>query len=282
MLNYQRIQNTSLESPPNQWLLFLHGILGTGNNWRGFARQIVERHPHIGACLVDLRLHGLSQQLPPPHTLEACARDLFAVCEQLPGSLVGISGHSFGGKVALLFASMWTQSQSSTLPLVWILDSTPSDRPDASGSEMVQRVLEHLYSLTFPMVSKQEFVERTQESGFDRGIAQWLAMNLVAREDGYHLRLDLPGIEALLLDYLHQNLWSLVGTLATPCLHFVIGERSSVWSSEDKAYLKEQQSKLDYLQSSILPDSGHWVHMDNPKALLALFFEDMNTLTSNG
>ena len=48
------------ERPPQKWLLFLHGILGSGANWRSFARKILEPRPHWGALLVDLRMHGQS------------------------------------------------------------------------------------------------------------------------------------------------------------------------------------------------------------------------------
>src|SRR5436305_214981 len=64
-------------SAPARWMLFLHGILGSGANWRTFAKQIVAERPSWGAVLVDLRLHGESQQgFGPPHTIAAAARDV--------------------------------------------------------------------------------------------------------------------------------------------------------------------------------------------------------------
>ena len=32
---------TAKDTTPTKWLVFLHGILGSGANWRTFARQIV-------------------------------------------------------------------------------------------------------------------------------------------------------------------------------------------------------------------------------------------------
>jgi len=61
---------------PAQWMLVLHGILGSGGNWRSFARRVAEACPSWGFVLVDLRMHGLSQGAPPPHTVESAARDL--------------------------------------------------------------------------------------------------------------------------------------------------------------------------------------------------------------
>ncbi len=51
----------SLDAEPDRWLGFLHGILGSGANWRTFAKQIVTAKPEWGALLVDLRLHGESR-----------------------------------------------------------------------------------------------------------------------------------------------------------------------------------------------------------------------------
>ena len=39
---------------PDRWMLFLHGILGSGANWRTVARKIVAARPQWGAVLVDL------------------------------------------------------------------------------------------------------------------------------------------------------------------------------------------------------------------------------------
>ena len=63
-------------SAPTQWLLVLHGILGSGVNWRTFAKRLVTARPEWGAVLVDLRMHGESQGAPPPHTLASAAVDV--------------------------------------------------------------------------------------------------------------------------------------------------------------------------------------------------------------
>ena len=87
---------------PERWILFLHGILGSGANWRTFAKNLVAEKPGWGAVLVDLRLHGESREgFPPPHTLGAAAADVIALEKGIPGPIGAIVAHSFGGKVAL-------------------------------------------------------------------------------------------------------------------------------------------------------------------------------------
>src|SRR5689334_4335188 len=83
---------------PERWMLFLHGALGSGSNWRSFARRLVEDLPQWGAVLVDLRMHGASQDLKPPHTLRAAAADLALLETALDRPVRGVLGHSLGGK----------------------------------------------------------------------------------------------------------------------------------------------------------------------------------------
>jgi esterase len=52
---------------------------------------------------VDLRLHGGSTGFEPPHTLGAAADDVDRLVEHLDFHAAAVMGHSFGGKVALLY-----------------------------------------------------------------------------------------------------------------------------------------------------------------------------------
>ena len=89
------------DAPATRQVVFLHGIFGSGANWRTFARRLVAERPGWGAVLVDLRMHGTSKDHAPPHTVAACADDLIALEAHLPGRIAAMIGHSFGGKVTL-------------------------------------------------------------------------------------------------------------------------------------------------------------------------------------
>src|SRR5688572_18839444 len=122
---------------PQRWLFFLHGILGSGTNWRSFAQRLVDQHPIWGAVLVDLRMHGASQGAPPPHSIEAAAEDLTHLEAVLPGPARGVLGHSFGGKVALAYLSR----RGEALSHAFILDSMPGTRDGTFGSDLTVKVL---------------------------------------------------------------------------------------------------------------------------------------------
>jgi pimeloyl-ACP methyl ester carboxylesterase len=62
-----------------QSIVFLHGILGRGNNLRSIARRFVDSQPDWTAWLVDLRGHGQSPKGTAGASLEAAARDVVSL-----------------------------------------------------------------------------------------------------------------------------------------------------------------------------------------------------------
>lgn len=257
-------------------MLFLHGIFGTGGNWRSFARKLCAARPRWGAVLVDLRKHGGSQgsELAPPHTLAACAGDLEELERALPGPVRGVLGHSFGGKVALAYVR--ARGTRPGLPHAFIVDSAPGARPGGRGSEDVLRLADALDAAAqaeYP--SREAFVERLRGAGFSRELAGWQAMNLQAAVGGgghFVFPLDLEALRELLADYFRQDLWPVVE--APPpgtTIHLLRGARSNVLSPEDQ----ERARRLAALPGArvryhVIADAGHFVHVDQPQRLLDL------------
>ncbi len=253
---------------PSRWMLLLHGILGSGANWRTFAKQVVAARPGWGAVLVDLRLHGASQDFPPPHTLAACAADLRALEAEI-GPVGGVLGHSFGGKVALEYLR-----ERRDLEVAWVIDSTPSARPDARGSDATIRIVRLLETLPARFARREDFLAYVTGQGVDRPTAMWLAMSVKAAKDGagYEWRADMGGIKALLDDYFATDEWAMVESRAgRVAVHLVAGGDSSVLDSGDRA--RAQRAALvapHRVFFHIVPGAGHWVHVDAPAALLDL------------
>lgn len=257
---------------PLHFMLFLHGILGSGANWRGFARRLVTGAPEWGAILVDLRMHGASQSFPPPHTVEAAACDLAELEDALALPVRGVLGHSFGGKVAMEYASGRTEQ----LTHAFFLDSNPGPRPTARGSETTTAVLAMLETLPREFRDRAEFVDGVVTRGFDRGLADWLGQNLERRGDILRSRLDLAAIRALLDDYFMRDLWRLVES-PTGRAHVavVVGGKSSVFDAEDLVRLEravsvESAGGQGRVSAHVLPTAGHWLHVDDPEGLLRI------------
>lgn len=251
MLHTQTVAGES----PKRALLFLHGILGRGQNWRTIAQRFVEDRPDYSAILVDLRAHGESLT-ETPDTLAACAADLEALELSVP--VEAVLGHSFGGKVALAY------SAAQSVP-AFIVDSTPSARPDRRGSESVLAVLKALRALPPSFDDRRAFVRTlNEEHSIPRPTAAWLAMNLDKDDDRMVFGLDLDRIDALLADYFERDLWDAVSANTT----FLLGGKSDVVSSEDAKRAEEAGARVITFE-----DAAHWVHIDAPDELTSALVE---------
>jgi pimeloyl-ACP methyl ester carboxylesterase len=256
---------TAPGATPSRWLLFLHGIFGTGGNWRTFARRLVTARPDWGAALVDLRMHGASQDFDRPHTLDAAADDLVALDAHIPGRVDAVLGHSFGGKVALAYVDR----RAGQLEQAWILDAMPGARTDARGSEETVGVVRWLERAERTFASRDAFVQSMVDAGFERELSQWLAMNLRHSGEQYVFRLDLGAIRALLDDYFQRDLWPMLESPPGRArFHVVIGGRSPVFSPADRARVETIAADSGgRVRVHVLQDAGHWVHVDDPEGL---------------
>jgi esterase len=267
-LSWSRV-TASPGDTPERWIVFLHGILGQGNNWRGIARRVLAERPGYGAALVDLRAHGGSRGVPPPDDLEAAADDVARVIEELAPAECAVIGHSFGGKVALALAM---RARFRTLVVV---DSLPGARPDHRGSESTLEVLDLLDALPERFASRDEFIGRLTGGGQREAIAKWLAMNLERDGDGWRFTIEVARIRRLLDDYFERDLWAVIDP-PPPGLsvHLVIGGRSPVYQPEDRERaLALAATHPEAVAVHVLESAGHWVHVDDPEGLIALVKE---------
>ena len=189
------------QANPTRWMLVLHGVFGSGANWRLFCKKLVQQPIDWGFALVDLRGHNRSLGAARPHRVHTAAADLLNVT--LPGPVAGVMGHSLGGKIALAYASQ----RRGDLEQVWILDSRPGTRDDTS-EVLPPKVLAMLRALPPRFADRQRFVQAVVEAGYAKPIAMWLAMNVRRESDGsYQLALELDLIAELLDDYFTCDLW---------------------------------------------------------------------------
>ena len=241
-------------------IFLCHGIMGSGQNWRTFARSLQEVRPEHGIALIDLRNHGRSPMGDAPHTIRACAEDLVAL-EQEIGKPKIVIGHSFGGKVALDYAHLRSPGQ------IWMLDSPPGtlDEKPEDQSEVIQ-VIAALRAVPTPLEKRKDLVDCLMVQGFSRAISNWMTTNLRRGPDGYEFRFSLPVIEALLTDYFQYDGWKVLEkkTESTD-VHVVYAQNSDRWTDESRARLMA----LSEFGVGVhcLPRAGHWVHVDNPAGL---------------
>jgi pimeloyl-ACP methyl ester carboxylesterase len=112
------------------------------------------------------------------------------------------------------------------------------------------------------------------DQGLSSGTANWLATNLEKGDDGYVWLLDADKIEELLADYFSVDLWSVLTNKAVdkPKFELVIADQSDRWSGAMRQRAAEL-AKSGRATLHVVPNSGHWLHVDNPDYLIRLLVE---------
>lgn len=268
------------DADPDRWMFVLHGIYGAGRNWSSVARRLVRARPEWGAIPVDLRMHGDSRGFDPPHTLEACADDLKRLAVHLGIEPTAVVGHSFGGKVALVYLRDAGADRAGVGPVaaprsVWVVDSTPAARtPEGSAWTM----LEVLRRNPGPFANRAEGIAAVEASGFPTPVAQWMATNLVRSSVGDELvwRLDPDEMEALLRDFFDTDAWPVLeAPPADAQVHVIKARASSVLDEEACARVEAAGRDTEGRVSLHRVDGGHWVNADDPETLQQLLVDHL-------
>ena len=250
-------------------LMMLHGIYGRGRNWMTMAREIAAARPEWRALLVDLRLHGDSPALDPPHTVDAAAGDVRAVidAESSNGAPVrALLGHSFGGKVTLAVAATPPES----LRQIWVIDASPgTSTPRGSAWDM----LTHVRALTPTFAARADAIAGLEKQGWPTGVASWMATNLKYVDGEFQWTLDFDAIETLLRSYFTTDMWHVIESPPPDMdIHVVKATQSNTVNEEACARITRAAEATGRVHLHRV-EGSHWVHTDNPKALIALLSE---------
>ena len=254
---------------------FIHGILGRGRNFRSFARRLTTQFPSFRALLPDLRCHGEAPAADPPHDLDACVSDLSALA-RAHGHPSIVVGHSFGGKVAALWASRHADEGCA----LWVLDSPPSAldfRALAAGEgDDPARILEILRAAPARSESRERMRAYLQEALVPRPIADWLLTSAVERDGRWEWLWDLDGVQSMLQSYARTDLWPALLEMRDrrggPEIHLVRAGRSGRYSPRDLDLLATF-ARPPRAATHLVPNAGHWLHVDAPDETSALLAE---------
>ena len=234
-------------------LLILHGLFGSGTNWRAVARKLSDR---FCTYTLDLRNHGDS-----PHAAEmnypCMAADVSAFMRREGLATARIIGHSMGGKVAMLLAL----TQPELVHRLLVVDIAPVAYAH-DHTEMVDAML----NVDLSRVQRRGDADALlADSITDPGLRAFLLQNLVAEERSYRWRINLPAIRtnmAALLGFPEQEH---AGNFSAPVL-FLRGGRSDYIQPRDHDRL---HALFPDAGIETVAGAGHWVHAEAPDAFLA-------------
>ncbi|XVE75934.1 hypothetical protein DITRI_Ditri12bG0131800 [Diplodiscus trichospermus] len=297
-LAYEEIQ-ANQDKPYTHTALILHGLLGSARNWRSFSRNLASSLSSYPSSewrmvLVDLRNHGKSAEikgLDPPHDMVNAAKDLSNFINSRGWDWPDVViGHSMGGKVALQFAQSCANKdygENVKLPKqLWVLDSVPGEVTSENSDGEVEKVLQTLQSLPPTVPSRKWLVNRMVELGFSKSLSEWIGTNLRKSGEGETWAFNLEGAVQMFNSYREMSYWSLLEHPPKGVeIAIVRAEKSDRWDSYvinrlERLASLEEDGFAGKISVHVLPNSGHWVHMDNPKGLLEIVAPKLKSLVS--
>ncbi|HKR04848.1 MAG TPA: alpha/beta fold hydrolase [Bacteroidia bacterium] len=240
-------------------LIILHGLFGSSDNWQTLAKKFSESG--LSVYLVDLRNHGRS-----PHaeifSYHDMAEDVFEMMNDEKINSTFIIGHSMGGKTAMDVAMHHPEKISKLV----VVDMSPKTRlPDGQEYSLQNKnVASALLEINLnELKSRKEVEAQLAQKISDAGTLQFLLKNLYWKENNslawrFNLQAISRNIEKM------SDEINFVQPFEKPAL-FIRGENSNYISNDDEPLIKKYFPRAEIKTA---PQSGHWVHADNPQWLL--------------
>ncbi len=228
--------DVSGQGPPD--LLCLHGLVDRLEIWHRMLAPLSERGRVIR---VDQRGHGESEAPPGPYLRRDLASDVAAVIQALGSGRAVLVGHSMGGIVSMATA---LEHPDRVAGLVLI----------GTASQCSEKVA--------------GWYERIAVAG-ERDGAEGLARAIYGEKSKKFVTGDAQGIA-----HVTRMLKSLFGDPLTPKLPeihcpvlLVVGEKDPMGPRASEIIAGE----LPDAQLEVVPDCGHWVHVEEPEAVMQAF-----------
>ncbi len=243
-------------------LLILHGLFGSGGNWRTHAKSFSS---DFDTHVLDLRNHGRSaHDSEMSYDLMAADVGWYITSEDLaPAHVIG---HSMGGKVA-----MWLALQHPELvEKLVVVDIAPREHPAGH-----RHILSALCDLNLDSISSRKEAGRLISSRIpSRRVRQFLLKNLSrTRNGGFEWKMNLPAIRT---NYDEIRGWPGSRSMRSDKQAlFVSGSSSDYITNEDSDAIMEIFPRARFVDI----DAGHWLHAEKPEAFYKACF---NFLTETG
>jgi pimeloyl-ACP methyl ester carboxylesterase len=238
------------ESKSKPKLVFLHGLLGNGQNWIPSARALEDRFEIL---LIDQRGHGKTGKLEGDYAPKDFSADLLLVADALGWQKFSLIGHSLGARNAFDFAS----KNPERIEKLVIEDMGPHKTREASKKTEVM-----IEAVPVPFKSRTEartFFQNEFEELYGKLLSDYLYSNIEKKEDGsYGWRFYKEGaLEALKIGR-ESDFWTEFEKIQSETL-IIRGERSE---HLPKDVFQEMLKRNTNTRGVEISGAGHWVHFD--------------------
>jgi len=238
------------ESKAKPKLVFLHGLLGNGQNWMPTARALEE---DFEILLMDQRGHGKTKNVEGGFAPSDFSTDLLDVIMELGWRRFSLVGHSLGARTAFDFAS----KNSSLVEKLVLEDMGPHKTREASRKTEV--MIDFVPTPFESRASARDFFQNDFEKRYGKLLSDYLYSNIEKKEKSvYDWRFNKAGaFEALEAGRLN-DFWKEYEGIQAPTL-VVRGENSEHLPQDVYEEMLKRNTKASGV---VISGAGHWVHFD--------------------
>lgn len=233
-------------------IAILHGLFGSGRNWRSIAQQLAARHRVL---TFDLRNHGASGWAARM-SYGDMVEDLRASLRERGIGHAVLLGHSMGGKVAMLMALLHPAEADRLI----VVDIAPAANPPNLLAYVRAMRAADLRGVT----RRGEVDARLTEAIPDPAERAFLLQNLIIDNGDAHWRVNLEAIEREFSEIVGFP-EPPVGTAYPQPALFIAGVRSDYIRPEHEPAIRRLFPQAQIVR---IEGAGHWVHAEQPQAFL--------------
>lgn len=237
------------DGPP---LVILHGLFGAGRNWAGIAKALGQSYQ---VFLPDARNHGASSWAETM-SYPDMAGDVLALIEREKLLRPVIIGHSMGGKTAMSLALQHPRAVGALA----VIDIAP-----VAYADQFSPYVSAMRGLDVASAANRGEVRQALAHSLGGGAPiDFLMQNLRRHDERFDWRLNLMAVATCMRDLCDFPEPLMRLRHGGPAL-FVAGANSDYVRPESRAGI---QRMFPAARIEQLANAGHWVHADQPQALL--------------
>ena len=228
----------------------LHGLFGSGKNWRSFAGSLEE---DFQVWTLDARNHGDS-----PHadsmSYQQMAEDVVRFFDGNELENVILLGHSMGGKTAMQLALQFPDRIAALI----VVDIAPVCYDHQQKQLKLIEAMQGLHLAA--EMSRSDIEKKLALKIPEKRLLSFLMTNLYRQNGQFQWRIGLEQIAAgmpYLLNYPEVN------SVFEGPVQFIGGENSAYLKFEYHALIRK---KFPESRITMLKNCGHWLHVEQPAA----------------